>query len=297
MLTINLYLYVKTVEMKRESLYQPFEVVTKTLDECPKLEHSHTFFELVYVMDGTGYQCINQNKFKYHSGHMFLLTPQDCHSFDIDTTTTFFFLRFNDIYIKASGAWKDKIEQLEYILQNVSHQPGCILKNQTDKQLVRPMVDAIIREYVNRDLYNKELIEHLVNTLIVVVARNIAKYLPSAVGEHTEDKAIDILQYIHKHVYEPEKIRAKAISEAFGISESYLGRYFKKHAEVNLQEYITNYRLQLIEHRLKHSDLRVGEIANSFGFSDESHLNKFFKKSTGLSPVAFRKEFHQLRRA
>ncbi|MFH6985948.1 AraC family transcriptional regulator [Marinoscillum luteum] len=279
--------------MKRETLFQPFEIVTKTVDECPKLEHMHMFFELVYIMEGTGQQCINQNKFRYHPGHMFLITPQDCHSFDIETTTTFFFLRFNDIYIKQSGLWKDKIEQLEYILQNVGHKPGCILKNQTDKQLVKPMVDAIIREYVNRDLYNKELIEHLVNTMIVVVARNIAKYLPDTVGEHTEEKAMDILQYIHKNIYEPEKLRAKAISDEFGISESYLGRYFKKHAEISLQEYVSNYRVQLIEHRLKHSDLRVGEIANSLGFSDESHLNKFFKKATGLSPVAFRKEFRK----
>ena len=30
---------------------------------------------------------------------MFLITPQDCHSFDIHTTTKFFFIRFNDIYI------------------------------------------------------------------------------------------------------------------------------------------------------------------------------------------------------
>ncbi|WP_200974812.1 AraC family transcriptional regulator [Echinicola sp. 20G] len=275
--------------MNREALYQQFEIVTKTLDECPKLEHSHMFFELVYIMEGTGKQCINQNKFDYHPGHMFLITPQDCHSFDIETTTTFFFLRFTDIYIKESGLWKDKVEQLEYILQNVSHKPGCILKNQTDKQLVKPMVDAIIREYVNRDLYNRELIEHLVNTMIVVVARNIAKYLPETVGDHTEGKIMDILQYIHKHIYEPDKIRAKTISDEFGISESYLGRYFKKHAEISLQNYITNYRLQLIEHRLKHSDLRIGEIAYSLGFSDESHLNKFFKKGMGMNPLAFRK--------
>lgn len=280
--------------MTQEILHQPFEIETKTLNEGSYLEHRHMFFEMVYILEGTGKQCINQNTFGYSPGHLFLLTPQDCHSFNITTSTTFFFLRFSDIYLKESRLWKANVQHLEYILQNVSHKPGCVLRNVSDKSLVKPLVEAIMRECVNRDLYNRQLIEHLINTLIVVVARNIARYLPDSVGEHTEDKALDILQYIHQHIYEPDKIRTKVISEEFGISESYLGRYFKKHTRENLQEYITNYRMKLIEHRLKHSDLRIGEIADSLGFSDESHLNKFFKKSTGLSPMAYRKKVRNL---
>lgn len=272
----------------KESLYEPFEIVYKTLDECPKQEHQHLFFELVYILSGTGVQCINQNKFKYHPGHMFLITPEDCHSFDIETTTTFFFLRFNDIYIRSNALQTDSIQRLEYILQNANHQPGCILKNLSDKSLVKPIVEAIIREYVNRDLYNKELVQQLVNTLIVVVTRNIAKYLPQQVSAKTDEKALDIINYIQHNIYHPEKIRAEAVSQHFGISETYLGRFFKKHTHETMQQYIINYRTRLIEARLLHSDMRMNEIALEFGFTDESHFNKFFRKQKGLSPSAFR---------
>ncbi|MCK8494841.1 AraC family transcriptional regulator [Spirosoma sp. RP8] len=275
--------------MKRESLHQPFEIVYKTLDEYPKEEHRHLFFELVYVISGTGIQCINQNRFSYRTGHMFLLTPDDCHSFDIETTTEFFFLRFTDIYIKSKAFHTEDIQRLEFILQNANHQPGCVLKNLPDKQLVRPIVEAIIREYVNRDLYNQELIGQLVNTLIVIVARNIARYMPEKTNAQTDERALAILNYIQNHIYEPEKIRAEAVSQHFGISETYLGRYFKKHTGVTLQQYITNYRTKLIEARLLHSAMRINEIAAELGFTDESHLNKFFRKQKGLSPTVFRK--------
>lgn len=280
--------------MTKEHLYQPYEIISASVDKCPKLLHQHSFFELVYILEGTGRQHINESYFDYQANHMFLLTPQDSHSFDIYTTTSFFFLQFNDTFIRQNGIWSKNLEHLEYILQNVSHKPGCILRNLSDKKLVRPMVEAIIREKQNQDLYNHQILDHLVNTLIVVVARNIAKYLPETVGAHTEDKAMDILQYIHRHIYDPDKLRAKTISDQFGISETYLGRYFKKHTDQTLQDYINNYRLKLIEHRLHHSDMRVGEIAFALGFTDESHLNKFFKKSTGLSPVAYRKEKRQI---
>ncbi len=275
--------------MHKENIYEPFEIVFKELNECPKKAHEHNFFELVYIVSGTGQQCINKNKFPYHKGHLFLITPDDCHSFEIEETTQFLFIRFNNIYIKNSALQPDNIQKLEFILQHANHQPGCILTNQVDKTLVEPIINALIREYVNRDLYNKELIRQLVNTLIIIVARNIAKTLPEKINEQSEEKAMDILQYIQSNIYNPERLTAEHLGITFGISESYLGRYFKKHANETLQDYLMQYKLKLIENRLLHSDMRIGEIAREFGFTDDSHLNRIFKKYRSASPSHFRK--------
>lgn len=275
--------------MKKENLHQPFEISVKELEESPLKEHEHTFFELVYILSETGLQCINNNKFDYHEGHMFLITPQDCHSFDIHTTTKFFFIRFNDIYIHSGFFGTKNIKNLEFILQHANHQPGCILKNITDKPLIKSIIEALIREYVNQDLYNKELIQQLINTLIVIVTRNIAKYLPEKIDERSEEKTLDILQYIQNNIYNPDKIKADTISQHFGISQNYLGRYFKKHTNETMQQYIIKYKLKLVENRLLHSEMRINEIAAELGFTDESHLNKLFKKYKGVIPSEFRK--------
>jgi AraC family L-rhamnose operon transcriptional activator RhaR len=141
----------------------------------------------------------------------------------------------------------------------------------------------------NHDLYNKELIRQYVNTVIMIVARNIAAGLSESVNEHTEEKALDLLQYIQQNIYQPEKIKAEYISRHLGISESYLGRYFKKHANETMQQYIINYKLKLIEDRLLHSSMRIVEIADEFGFTDKSHFNRIFKKYRGMNPSEFRK--------
>lgn len=282
---LNWYFY----SMIKENLYEPFSIDHKILDQCPKHDHKHNFFELVYIVSGTGNQCINQNSFQYHAGHMFLITPDDCHSFDIETKTEFFFLRFNDIYLKSRGLLAENIKRLEYILHNANHKPGCILRNQVDKKLVNPIVEAILREFATKDLYNKELVQQLVNTMIIIVARNIAKYLPEQIDPGTEEKAMGILQYIQSNIYHPERLKAEKMSSHFNISEAYFGRYFKKHTNETVQQYITNYKTKLIEHRLQFSDKRLNEIAVEFGFTDESHFNKFFRKQKGSSPKAYRK--------
>lgn len=274
--------------MNRESLYEPFEIVYKKLDECPKGEHKHLFFELVYILSGSGKQCINNNKFNYRAGQMFLITPEDCHSFEIETTTEFVFLRLSNIYIRSHDFGNDDIKRLEYILQNASHQPGCILRNLSDKPVIGSLIGAILAEYVNRDLYHKELVAKLVNTIIVIVARNISKYLPCAVKEDTDETVLKILDYIQAGIYHPEKLRTEHLSRQFGISEHYFSKYFKKHTRETLQQYISNLRIRLVEARLRFSDMRINEIAAELGFADESHLNKFFKSQKGLSPKAYR---------
>lgn len=275
--------------MKKEDLYEPFSVSVQVLEKYPVDKHKHSFFELVYVLSGAGEQRINENKFSYQAGDMFLLTPGDSHCFDIKETTTFFFLRFNNIYLKSSGIVKDNVNRLEHALMNVNQVPGSILKNESDQPFVRMVIDAMIREQVNRDLCWDKITLQLVNTLISYVCRNIEKYQPAEIKDDKEEKLFDILQYIQSNIYSPKSIMAESISEKFNLSVSYIGRYFKKNHGKTMQEYVSNYRAKMIENRLIHSNMRMSEIVGEFGFVDESHLNKFFKKHTGLTPSEFRK--------
>ncbi|MDP9082074.1 MAG: AraC family transcriptional regulator [Bacteroidota bacterium] len=276
--------------MVKDHLREPFELVLKEfMDECPRGLHTHTFFELIYIVTGTGRQCINEIEFAYKPGNLFLVAPNDTHIFKIEKTTQFFFIRFNNVFVQSSKQEKELADRLEIILQNARHEPGCILRSEADKASVASLMEMIIREHLNHDLYHKELISQLVNTLLVLIARNISESFPGKIDETSEKKAVDILQYIQTNIYYPEKLRASAISRHFGIAETYLGSYFKKHANEGLQQYILNYKLKLVENRLMHSNMRVNEIADEFGFTDKSHLNRLFKKYKGMNPTEFKK--------
>jgi AraC-like DNA-binding protein len=278
--------------MIKENLYQPFSIEYKELNKFPRTVYKNNFFKLVYIVDGNGIQYINKNSFNYRKGNLFLITPEDSYSFKVESITQFFFLNFNDIYIKPkTNKDNDWVQRMEFILQNASHRPGCILKNKTDKPLVASLVDSIIKEHTNQQLYYDKIIQQIVNTLIVVVARNIALKLPKNIKETTGEAVLDILQYIQQNIFEPKKLRTEQLSKHFGISLNYMGRYFKKQTGETMPQYISNYKLRLIEARLLHSDMRINEIAYELNFTDESHLNRAFKKHKGMSPSEYRKKF------
>lgn len=277
--------------MAREHLYHLFEISFKELDKFPPIIYKNNFFKLIYIMEGTGVQYMNKHSFNYRKGNMFLITPADSYSFSINTTTTFFFLSFNDIYIRPKkNKDNDWVQHMEYILRNASHRPGCILKNTVDKPLVASLVECIHKEFTDEQIYHSKIIQQFVNTLILVVARNIALKLPKNIKENTGEAVLDILHYIQENIFDPQKLRAEKISHQLGISLSYLGRYFKKQTGDTLQQYISNYKIRLIEMRLLHSDMRISEIACELNFTDESHLNRAFKKHKAMSPSEYRKK-------
>ena len=276
--------------MIKDNLHSPFELVLRdVLLECPRGVHTHTFFELVYIVSGGGRQLINQSSFSYRPGHLFLMAPEDVHSFEITEPTQFFFIRFNSQYIAAHDQQHALLQQLELILKNANHDPGCILKVDGDKPVVKALIEAIMNEHDHAGLYHKDLITQFVNTLLVIVARNISLVMPDKISEKSDQRAVALLHYIQANIYHPDKLRADHLSNHFGITQTYLGRYFKRHTNEALQDYIMKYKIKLIEDRLLHSDMRITEIANEFGFTDNSHFNRIFKKYTGFSPSAYKK--------
>jgi AraC-like DNA-binding protein len=151
-------------------------------------------------------------------------------------------------------------------------------------------MDAIKQEYANNQTLHKELVQQLINTLITIVARNISLHVQS-VTKVQQNTSFDIIQYIHSNIYHPEKLKAECIASHFNISLNYISEFFKKHTDETLQRYIMSYKVALVETRLRHSDMRLNEIAFELGFTDESHLTKTFKKYKGTTPTAFRKVY------
>lgn len=274
-------------EFKKETIHQSLEVLYRKVDDCPLKDLQLTFFQMAYIISGKGFLSINGHRIAYQTGNLMLLTPNDYYNFDIDETTEFLLIRFTSDYVKKYK-WKN-ISEIECLLYYSTHLTGCILRNVSDYPLVKSIIQSLLQGINHSDLYEEDLQMHFVNALIVIAARNIAKIKPANLKVNADKRIQDIIDYIQNNIFSPQMLKAPVIAEAFGISDTYLGTYFKNQCGETIQHFIATYKIRLIEHRLTFSDRRINEIADEFGFADESHLNKFFKKHKSLSLTQYRK--------
>lgn len=276
--------------MEIKNLYQPFELEYLELTSYSAREHKNTFFEMVFILDGKGIQSINSHKLPYSANKLFLIFPQDTHGFEIHSPTRFFMIRFNESYLK--GLSKEWVQKLEFLFHSHNHLPGCILNNISDKPLIRAMAEALIREQQDPRPHEEEVIKQLINTIITIAARNLSMDTHASVKGAATNYPIQLLNYIHQHIYLPEQLRTTKMAAHFSISPSYISEYFKSKTGESLQQYISEYRLKLIETRLRLTDMQINDIVFEFGFTDASHLNRVFKKHKGMNPSEYKKMNH-----
>ena len=86
------------------------------------------------------------------------------------------------------------------------------------------------------------------------------------------------------------KIDLPAFCDELGYSFRYVNKLFKEKYGVTPTQYLVNLRILKSMELLAETKLKIGEIAAQTGFSDEYYFSKFFKKQTGTSPSAFRKQ-------
>ncbi|MBP1838160.1 helix-turn-helix domain-containing protein [Formosa algae] len=252
-----------------------------------KVKKLLNFFQFVYVISGEGTHKYSGNSIPFQSDYLVLLTPNKDNDFELHGDTEFLIMKVHVSYVR-DYRWKT-IDYLEELLFSSSQISGTIVTNNSDKVLIKHIAASLILSLKEQKLYHQDLNLHYINALTVIAARNISEKKPHGFTEKVDNKFESILTYVEQNIYEPSRLRIQVISEVFGISPNYFSSYFKQHSGENYKNYLAHYKIKLIEHRLKYSDKRIAELVDEFGFIDESHINKFYKKHKHISIKAFRK--------
>lgn len=85
------------------------------------------------------------------------------------------------------------------------------------------------------------------------------------------------------------KASVEQICQVTGVSRSTLDKLFLAHLGRTVAEEITRVHLQRAKDLLRNTDLSLAGIARRCGFASATYLCRFFKRSTGQTPIAFRK--------
>ncbi|MDH5828776.1 AraC family transcriptional regulator [Sphingobacterium faecium] len=268
---------------------EAFQIIHEIIETQTSPLTSHDFHEFIFIQSGHGIYLNQHSSLPFEKGDLFLIKPKEEHAYNIEQPTEVYIVRYPEatrlilkelihnsngkavapvkakspLNVKASLSNKDEILVLQ-ILQLLS------LLHQDQRK-------------------NENVCYYQLLCLIIIMERNLT-YFSNDKNRQIERQSITgIINHIHKYLKDPEMLSLKYIADKFHISTNQLGLRFRKEMKQSVKQYINTCRMQVIEKQIKTTDITFSEIAYQFGYVDESHFYKRFKKYFGVSPTEYRK--------
>jgi AraC-like DNA-binding protein len=85
-----------------------------------------------------------------------------------------------------------------------------------------------------------------------------------------------------------QRLTLNSISERFNMNPSYLSRVFHQKTNMTLSNYVTESKITQAKKMLSTTSENVYDIASNLGYENANYFSRVFKKSTGMTPQAFR---------
>ncbi|MDP2524493.1 AraC family transcriptional regulator [Maribacter dokdonensis] len=259
------------------------------------------FFEIVYFEKGSGTIKINGKTLNYSANSIFVFVPDDIYIVNPESATTTIAIKFLKSFFRGDAPQNanlpvnDWFRKIEGILNSESHQLREMrFETESDKIHLISLIKMVAAENDKKKSYDLFIIQNSLSVILHLIARNIQFLNADMSTKIVESSKIQqIINFIHANIYNPELLTTKNLAEEFHMADNYISEYFKKHTDVSLKKYILNYKLKLVETRLKYTDLQFSEIAMELGFTDSSHLNKTFQSYKGMTIGAYKASISQ----
>ena len=144
-----------------------------------------------------------------------------------------------------------------------------------------------ITDYILKPVNYEEFGTCIDNLKISLFEQRVADQTES---EELEERAITgITRYLQEHL--AEEVSLSILAEQFHLNPQYISQLFKNEIGVGFLTYLTSIRMEKAKKLLISTPLSVAEIAEQSGYGDYRVFTKVFKKSEGITPSQYRRDF------
>jgi YesN/AraC family two-component response regulator len=278
--------------MKLDSHIDPREKIhTFTCFHDNVLPHSHSFLELVYVLDGTAVHGMNGVETVVSAGDYFIIDLGDRHYYNscekgrLKIQNLLFEPAFVDKMLVNAKGFSEVLNCYLVKCSNSSGTPTIASRIfHDDDKTVRRLVESIAFEYSAKRIGYLETIRCDLIKLIIGTIRKADRGDNSIASAKVTDV---ITKYISKHY--SEQISLADACREYGYSASYISRKFKEENAMTFSRYLQQVRINEACRLLLSEKRKILDAASSVGYTDIKFFNELFKKYTGSTPREYKR--------
>lgn len=257
----------------------------------PAILHSHTFFELLYVYDGTCRQKLQHTEFQLQTGDVCIIPPGIEHAIAVndesiilnvlirkDTLHNIFYSFLNTENILSA-----------FFLNNIYAQKAndyIIFHTGSDLEIQRGFL-YMLWETVNKRLYCYQMIGNTLMLVFGLLIRNYENTVEMPIFSRKEDvQRFALLQFIQEHY---ASVKLEDVARKFHYTPEYTSKLIKETTGMTFTEITQRIRMEKAQDLLNNSNLSVASISEEIGYDSPEYFIRLFKKHTHMTPSAYRK--------
>lgn len=160
-----------------------------------------------------------------------------------------------------------------------------IVSGYDDFSYCREALRLQITDYILKPV-NYEEFGSCIDRLEISLYNNEVKEKPVVKKERV---ITGITKYMQEHL--SEDVSLHILSEEFHLNSQYISQLFKNEIGVNFLTYLTNIRMEHAKKLLLSTSLSIAEVSEQSGYGDYRVFTKVFKKSEGITPSQYRRDF------
>ena len=160
-----------------------------------------------------------------------------------------------------------------------------IVSGYDDFSYCREALRLQITDYILKPVNYDEFGSCIDNLKISLFERGVT-HSDSALEERTINQ---LTRYLQEHL--SEEISLSVLADEFHLSAQYISQLFKSEIGVNFLTYLTNIRMENAKKLLLATSLPISDISERSGYGDYRVFTKAFKKSEGVTPSQYRRDF------
>lgn len=248
-----------------------------------KALHSHPYYEIYFLAEGTRYFFLKNSMYKIPPMTVIVIPPHVMHM-----TQGGPYLRYN-VYVSA----KMLDEYSERLLSRLSLKT--LRVDESNRVLLFKLFEKA--EQFNKEP-NLQIRSQALSGMLSAYLFFISELEPNenmdgedkfSKSDYIPEQYLKIVEYLSDNC--KEKISLEDLSGRFFIAKTTLIHNFKRYFSSSPMELLLNLRLAKAERYLVDNLYTVEQISEICGFSSANYFGLIFKKKKGISPLNYRKKY------
>ena len=250
--------------------------------------HRHDFFEVLFIRNGSGLHVIDDNKYEIKPPCIFFMSPGQAHKFEFSHDIEGFIFIFTAEFYLLHQQNQNRLLEYPFFFTIQQNNPPLQLSKNEDIQFLEILFNKAIKSIEKRDVLLDELLRSLLHLILSYCSTLYVvdeKILTQTRGHIIVKRFYQLVEENYQNNFSVNEY-----AQMLNITSNHLTQVLKQFTGRTTNDILQSKQLLEIKRLLLHTNLGVSEIAHQLNFADQSYFTKFFKKTTGMTPMKFRSE-------